>query len=175
MNSTATTMGAGTAAPRRSLGGKIGFGTAVTLRFLYGIFFMFASYSKWSNGLPFSDSWTVSTFEGRLAELDPEMTSGAIGIWFLENFGLPYSGILSWIIALSWTAVAIGLLLGFMTRAAALLGAFICVMIGVGGFYDASLIPLFIIPLIVAAQPTGHWFGLDRRLNRQYPDSIWFR
>lgn len=175
MNSTATTMDAGAARPRRSLAGKIGFGAAVTLRFLYGIFFMFASYSKWSNGLPFSDRWTVDTFQGRLAELDPEMTSGAVGIWFLENFGLPYSGILSWIIALGWTAVAVGLLLGFMTRAAALLGAFICVMIGVGGFYDASLIPLFIIPLIVAALPTGHWFGLDRGLNRKHPDSIWFR
>jgi thiosulfate dehydrogenase (quinone) large subunit len=175
MNSTATTMDVGAAPPRRSLAGKIGVGAGLALRYLYGIFFMFASYSKWSNGMPFSDRWTVDTFQGRLLELDPEVASGAIGIWFLENFGLPYSGILSVIIVFSWTAVAIGLLLGLMTRAAALLGAFICVMIGVGGFYDASLIPLVIIPLIIAALPTGHWFGLDRRLHRQYPNSIWFK
>ena len=175
MNSTATTMDAGTAAPRRSLAGKIGFGAAVTLRFLYGVFFLSSSVNKWRSGLPFDDSWTVEQFQKRLIELDPGVTSGKVGIWFLETFGIPYSGILSWIIAISWPAVAIGLLIGFMTRAAALLGAFICVMIGIGGYYDASLIPLFIIPLIVAAQPTGHWFGLDRGLHRKYPDSIWFK
>jgi len=170
MQPTTAAIDTGQDAPRRSLSARIGIGAALLLRYLYALFFTSAAYSKWSNGIIWTD-WTERTFEGRLVELEP----GTIGYWFLENIGIPYHGVLSWIITFSWTAVALGLLLGFATRWAALLGAFICVMIGVGGFYDASLIPLIIIPLIIAALPTGQWLGLDRRMQRKYPESIWFR
>lgn len=48
-------------------------------------------------------------------------------------------------------------------------------MIGIGGYYDASLLPLWGIAALMIIFPTGQWFGLDRRYHARYPDSPWFR
>jgi thiosulfate dehydrogenase [quinone] large subunit len=46
---------------------------------------------------------------------------------------------------------------------------------GLGGFYDASLIPLNLIALLFVVFPTGHWWGLDRRLHQRYPGNWLFK
>jgi thiosulfate dehydrogenase [quinone] large subunit len=48
-------------------------------------------------------------------------------------------------------------------------------MFAIGGYYDASLIPLWLIAGLFVVLPTGHWLGLDRRLHLKHPHSIWFK
>ena len=72
-------------------------------------------------------------------------------------------------------AVAVGMLLGLCTRTAGLIAIFLMVNFALGGYYDASLIVLNLIALIFVVLPTGHWWGLDRRLHQRHPKSIWFR
>jgi thiosulfate dehydrogenase [quinone] large subunit len=70
---------------------------------------------------------------------------------------------------------AIGLLFGLTTRWAAGMSFFILLNLAIGGYYDASLIPFFILNVIFLLWPSGQWLGLDRILSRRYPDSRWFR
>ncbi|MCC5794285.1 MAG: DoxX family membrane protein [Chromatiales bacterium] len=155
---------------RRSFLASTGIVLLLILRYLYGLFFTFSTWNKWNTGVLWTDRLQV-TFSNRLEELQP----GDLGYWFLENIGIPWYPLIAVYVTFAWTLVTIGLMFGLMTRAAALLAAFICVTIGVGGYYDASLIPLTLIPLLIAYFPTGRWFGLDRYLHRRRPDSIWFR
>jgi uncharacterized membrane protein YphA (DoxX/SURF4 family) len=68
-----------------------------------------------------------------------------------------------------------GLLLGFTTRWAAWTSLFILANLAVGGYYDDSLIPFFFLNVVFLIWPSSRRLGLDRWLNRRYPDSRWFR
>jgi thiosulfate dehydrogenase [quinone] large subunit len=94
---------------------------------------------------------------------------------YLTGFLIPNYRLVGIVITLVWAGVAVGLLLGLCTRWAGALAIFATINIGLGGFYDASLIVLGLIALLFVVLPTGHWQGLDRRLHAKYPRSILFR
>jgi thiosulfate dehydrogenase [quinone] large subunit len=142
----------------------------LVLRYLFGLFFLGASINKFVRGYLWSDA-LQKVFMHRLEEIDP----ASVGHAFLTNFGIPYYVPISWIVTWGETAVTIGLLLGLMTRWSAGLAIFLMVMFGMGGYYDASLIALCAMALLIAVFPTGRWLGLDRQLHARNPRSVWFR
>ena len=153
--------------------GRVRAGGAVlvlVLRYLFALFFVGAALNKFSRNYLFGD-YLREIFVARLAELDP----ASFGYAFLQNFGIPWYRPIAWVVTWGEAAVAIGLLLGLATRWSAGLAIWLMVMFGIGGYYDASLIALSAIAALFVIFPTGHWFGMDRRLHRERPQSIWFR
>lgn len=149
--------------------GRFGRAALLALRYLMALFFAGAAANKWAQQYLFTDRLHV-IFTERLAEIDPE----SFGAWFLENAGLPYYPIFAALVCLGETAIALGLLFGCVTRGAAFGAMLMMCSFAFGGYYDASLIALalFFLPLVL--WPTGHWFGLDRRLHARWPKSVWF-
>jgi thiosulfate dehydrogenase [quinone] large subunit len=154
------------AAPLRSLGVSL----VLLLRYLMALFFLGSSINKLSRGWLWSDAARV-VFDSRLAELDPD----TFGAKFLSNFAIPWYPLVAWVVTLSVIAVTVSFALGLMTRAGAALAVWLMVMFAIGGYYDASLIPLWLIAALFIVLPTSHWLGLDRGLHARYPSSIWFR
>jgi thiosulfate dehydrogenase [quinone] large subunit len=148
----------------------LGIAFVLFLRILYGLFYLGATVNKFRRNYAFSD-YPLQVFTKQLGVIDPDGIMAA----YLRGFLIPNYQFVGIMVTLIWTAVTIGLLLGVCTRWAGALAVFAAVNIGLGGFYDASLIPLAIIPLLFVVLPTGHWLGLDRRLHERYPGSIWFR
>jgi thiosulfate dehydrogenase [quinone] large subunit len=148
----------------------LGIGFVLLLRYLYGLFYLSAGINKIQRNYAFGE-YHLEVFRKQLAQIDPD----GIMAWYLAGFLIPSYRFVGIMITLIWWAVAIGLLLGLCTRWAGALAIFATINIGLGGFYDASLIPLGLIALLFVAFPTGHWLGLDRRLHRRYPRSVLFR
>lgn len=148
----------------------LGIGFTLLLRFLYGLFYLFAFKNKIDQGYAWTD-YPLQVFTKQLAQIDQSGIMAA----YLKGFLIPNYQFVGIVITIVWGAVAIGLLLGLCTRLAGLLAIFATVNIGLGGFYDASLIPLGLIALLFVVLPTGHWLGLDRRLHARYPRSLLFR
>jgi thiosulfate dehydrogenase (quinone) large subunit len=147
-----------------------GIGFVLFLRYFYGLFYLFATLNKLKQGYAWTD-YPRQVFEKQLAQIDPDGIMAA----YLTGFLIPNYQFVGIVITLVWTGVTVGLLLGLCTRWAGVLALFATVNIGFGGFYDASLIPLGLIALLFVVLPTGHWFGLDRRLHARHPGSILFR
>jgi thiosulfate dehydrogenase [quinone] large subunit len=83
--------------------------------------------------------------------------------------------VIAWVVTLSVVTVTLSLALGLATRFGAALAIWLMIMFAIGGYYDASLLPLWFIAALFVVFPTGRWFGLDRRLHARYPASRWFR
>lgn len=143
---------------------------ALALRFLFGFFFLRAGWNKIRNDWPWSDK-LQTVFTERLAELEP----GTFGALFLEKFGIPFYLPIAWVVTVAELIAGFCLLFGVATRLGAGLTFWLMFMFAIGGYYDASLLPLLAVALLLVALPTGHWFGLDRQLHARYPGSIWFR
>ena len=156
--------------PKRGWGAKLGRGTVLFLRYFFGLFYLFAFINKLQRGYAWTD-YPKQIFEKQLTVIDPDGIMAA----YLTGFLIPNYRLVGILITLIWGGVAVGLLLGLFTRFAGILAVFAAINIGFGGFYDASLIPLGLIPLLFVFLPTGHWVGLDRRLHAKYPDFILFR
>jgi len=144
------------------------FGTAllVFLRLFYGLFFFQAGLNKMLKGWGYA-SYLRDIFLQRLTELNPD----AFASFYLENFGIPFATPISFVVAYGELLAGIGLLLGLATRPAAILAFFILVNIGIGGYYDASLLPFFAMNLAFVFYPLGRKFGLDRYLHPRFPDA----
>ena len=153
-------------APARTLGISI----LLLLRYLMALFFLGSSVNKISTGWLWSD-YARGVFESRLAELDPATFSAKV----LSQFAIPRYPLIAWVVTLSVIAVTISLALGLATRFGGALAVWLMVMFAIGGYYDASLIPLWLIAALFVIFPTGQWFGLDRRLHARYSASPWFR
>jgi thiosulfate dehydrogenase [quinone] large subunit len=154
------------AAPARTLG--ISF--VLLLRYLMALFFLGSSINKVSQGWLWSD-YAQGVFEARLTELDP----ASVGATFLSSFAIPWYPLVAWTVTLTVITVTISLALGLMTRVGGALAVWVMVMFAIGGYYDASLIPLWLIAALFIVLPTGQWFGLDRTLHARFPGSPWFR
>jgi thiosulfate dehydrogenase [quinone] large subunit len=154
----------------RSLAGKLGRGTVLGLRYFYGVFYLLALINKLQMGYAWTD-YPKQVFLKQLAQIDPNGLMAA----YLTGFLIPNYQFVGIVITLVWAGVAVGLLLGLCTRWAGALAIFATINIGLGGFYDASLIVLGLIALLFVVLPTGHWQGLDRRLHAKHPRSILFR
>ena len=155
---------------KASPGKGLGMGFVLFLRYFYGLFYTFAAINKVQQNYMFSD-YPLQVFTKQLAQIDQNGIMAA----YLTGFLIPNYHFVGVVVTLVWWAVAIGLLLGLCTRWAGALAIFATVNIGLGGFYDASLIVLGLIALLFVVLPTGHWSGLDRRMLAKYPGSIWFR
>lgn len=147
----------------------IGLLVFLFLRTFYGLFFFQAGINKVSR--EWSGDRLVGVFSQRLTELNPESFASL----YLENFGIPFAVAINFVVAWGEVVAGIGLLLGLMTRWAAILAFFILFNIAIGGYYDASLLPFFAVNLAVIFWPQGRKLGLDRYLARRYPDSPLFR
>lgn len=145
-------------------------GTVVALRYGFGAFFLYGAYHKITRG------WLTSPtmrehFVQRLSEIDPESFSAA----YLRHFAIPWYRPVAWVLTLGQVSVALGMLLGFAVRPNAALALFLISNITAGSYYNASMPPFFVVSLLLLATPSGHWFGLDRRLHERFPDSPLFR
>jgi len=139
------------------------------LRFLFGIFWLAAGANKVRKGWVGSDM-LKRIFEDRLTEMHPD----SFPVWYLQTFGIPMYKLISFVMTAAELWVGIALLLGLTTRWAAGLALFVLVNLSLGGYYDASLIPFFLLSFMMMAWNSGHWLGLDRGLHRKYPGSRWF-
>lgn len=148
----------------------LGIGFVLLLRVLFGLFFLGGAVNKFQRNYLFGD-YPLEIFTKRLSELDP--ASFAAG--YLEGFIIPNYHFVGWIVAWGEVFVAIGMLLGLMTRSAGLVAVFLMVNFWLGGYGDASLIPLTLIALLFVVLPTGHWRGLDRGLHARHPANLLFR
>jgi hypothetical protein len=124
----------------------LGTALLVFLRLFYGLFFFQAGMNKMLKGWGYA-SHLRDIFTQRLTELNPESFASL----YLENFGIPFATPISFV-------VAYGELFA-----------------GIGGYYDASLLPFFAINIATILWPLGRKFGLDRWLARRYPASPLFR
>lgn len=144
----------------------VGLCLALFLRLFYGLFFFQAGLNK------FISDWKAvrltAAFQQRLTELNPDSFASI----YLENFGIPMVAAIAFIVTWGEVVAGIGLLLGLMTRWAAIVAFFILFNIAIGGYYDASLLPFFAVNLAAVFWPLGRKFGLDRFLYRRYPSAL---
>lgn len=148
----------------------LGVFTVIFLRSFMGVFYLFAGLNKFRQGYLWSD-YLKGLLEQRLTEIDPASFAAA----FLTHFALPLHMPTAYIVCLGEIAAGVMLLFGVMSRTGAWIALWFIVMFGIGGYYDASLIPLGLICLLIALTPSGRWLGFDRRLHARRPDSLWFR
>jgi len=134
------------------------------LRILFGIFWLAAGIHKiqadWLNSDVLQRMFFV-----RLTEMPPD----SFAVFYLQSFAIPLYKLIAWIIVCGEFYAAIGLLLGLTTRPAAAVSFFILINLAIGGYYDASLLPFFLLNIIFLSWPSGQWLGLDRWLSRRYP------
>jgi uncharacterized membrane protein YphA (DoxX/SURF4 family) len=148
----------------------LGVFATVFLRLFMGVFYLFAGVNKLRQGYLWSD-YLKGLLEQRLTEIDPASFATA----FLTHFAIPLHMPTAYVVCLGEIAAGVSLLFGLAARSGAALALFFILMFGIGGYYDASLIPLGLVCLLLMATPNGRWFGLDRRLAARYPNSVWFR
>ena len=139
-------------------------------RTMFAIFWLAAGINKIVNGWLTTDI-LKEIYLDRLTEMPPD----AFASLFLQEFALPLYIPVAWVITWGEIYSAVGLLLGFTTRIAAGMSLFILCGFAVGGYYDASLIPFFILTAAFLWWPSGLWLGIDRPLAKKYPNQRWFR
>lgn len=142
----------------------------LVLRTLFGIFWLAAGINKIRKDWLTTDI-LEEIYLDRLTELPPD----SFAVMYLQFFAIPLYELVAWVVTWGELYAAVGLLLGLTTRWAAGVSLFILVNLAVGGYYDASLIPFFILNILFLSKPSGQWLGLDRWLARRFPDSRWFR
>ena len=147
-----------------------GIVTHLVFRTLFAIFWLAAGVNKVVKDWLTSDI-LKQIFLDRLTEMPPD----AFASLFLQNFAIPLYVLVAWVITLGELYSAVGLLVGLTTRVAAGVSLFILCGLAIGGYYDASLIPFFILNAVFLAWPSGLWLGFDRPLARRYPNGWWFR
>jgi thiosulfate dehydrogenase [quinone] large subunit len=141
----------------------------LVLRTLFGLFWLAAASNKIRKDWIGSDM-LKRIFEDRLTEMPPD----SFAVFYLQSFAIPLYKLVAIVVTVGELYVAVGLLLGLTTRWAAATSFFVLVNLSLGGYYDASLIPFFLLSILMMSKNSGHWLGLDRRLHARYPGSRWF-
>ena len=149
---------------------SFGINLHLLFRTLFAIFWLAAGINKVRNGWLTTD-YLDRVFRDRLTEMHPD----SFAVAYLQEFAIPMYKAVAWVVTVGELYSAIGLLLGLTTRWAAWVSMFILVNLAIGGYYDASLIPFFILNAAFIWWQSGHWFGLDRILSKRYPDSWLFK
>ena len=140
-------------------------------RTLFGLFWLMAGINKINKGWITESEIVRDIFLDRLTEMPPD----AFAVFYLENFAIPMYVAVAWVVTVGEIVSAVGLLLGLLTRSVAVLSFFILFNLAIGGYYDASLIPFFLLNLAFIYWPSGLWLGFDRPLAKRYPHNRWFR
>lgn len=149
---------------------RAGAGAVLALRYGFGAFFLYGAYHKITRGW-LSSPVMREHFVARLAEIDPASFSAA----YLRRFAIPWYRPVAWVLTLGQISVAAGMLLGLAVRPNAALALFLISNISAGSFFNPSMPPFFVASLLLAATPSGQWFGLDGPLHRRFPASPLFR
>ena len=149
---------------------NLGITILISFRTLFAFFWLAAGINK------LNSEWMTSNaleevFLQRLTELPPD----SFAVLYLNNFAIPFYQLIGWIVTLGELYSAIGLLIGLTTRCSAAVSLFILFNFAIGGYYDASLLPFFILVFLFLWYPTGHWFGMDSYMNKKYPDQAIFK
>ena len=161
---------------------SIGVIAALLIRYLYTMLFIYGFLHKIAHGW----MWTgimAEHFTRRLLELQaaaaaptsPETAIYAFQAAYLQHFSIPMAMPIAWIVTLGELIIGACLLVGFATRLNAAFGLFMLLNFAAGGYYNLTIPPLVLMSLMMILLPTGHWLGLDGKLNRKYPDAIWFK
>jgi uncharacterized membrane protein YphA (DoxX/SURF4 family) len=148
----------------------LGIVVHLLLRTLFALFWLAAGINKINKGWLTSDV-LEQIFLDRLTEMPPD----AFAVFYLQQFAIPMYVAVAWIVTVGELYSAAGLLLGVTTRIAAAMSFFILFNLAIGGYYDASLLPFFILNLVFLWWPSGLWLGFDRTLTRRFPDAWWYR
>ena len=140
------------------------------LRTMFAVFWLVAGIGK------VLDDWLTTDilkqiFLERLTELPPDAFATA----FLQHLAIPLYLPVAWVVVLGELYASVGLLLGLTTRLAASVSLFILCGFVAGGYYDASLIPFFLLNAVFLLWPSGLWLGVDRVLARNRTPRRWFR
>lgn len=141
----------------------------LVLRTLFGIFWLAAGTNKIRKDWVTTDM-LKRIFEDRLTEMHPD----SFPVLYLQEFAIPLYRLIAVVTTTLELYVGVALLLGLTTRWGAAAALFVLVNLSLGGYYDASLIPFFLLSFLMMWRNSGHWLGLDRRLHRKYPGSRWF-
>ena len=160
----------------------IGIVVVLLLRYLYTSIFLYGFVHKIIHGWMWTGIMTEH-FTKRLHELQavasvPASTEASIAMLqagYLQHFAIPMALPIAWVVTIGELVIGAGLLLGIATRANAAFGLFLLLNFAAGGYYNLTIPPLLTISFLMIFLPTGYWFGLDRKLNQNYPDSPWFR
>ncbi|NTU53256.1 MAG: DoxX family membrane protein [Chlorobiaceae bacterium] len=160
------------------------FGVLVMLilRYLYTLLFIYGFVHKIIHGWMWSDILTRH-FTQRLNELQAatfpagSLDASVTLFWasYLEHFAIPLVMPIAWIVTIGELIIGVALFLGITTRVNAAFGLFMLLNFAAGGYYNETIPPLVTISLLLMILPTGHWLGLDNKLHRNYPDSLWFK
>ncbi|NTU97210.1 MAG: DoxX family membrane protein [Chlorobiaceae bacterium] len=142
----------------------------LVLRYVFVIFFLYGFWFKLIKGWLWTDLM-FGFFTKRFAELPP----GSFQSLYLEHFAIPLALPIAWIVTLGELIIGVCLALGFATRANAAFALFLVLNFAAGGFYNLTLPPFMVFSILMMLFPSGHWLGLDGKLNKKYPDSPWFR
>ena len=134
----------------------------LVLRTLFGIFWLAAGINKINKGWLTSDILR-EIFLDRLTEMPPD----SFAVFYLQSFAIPLYKLVAWVVTFGELYAAIGLLLGLTTRWAAGMSLFILLNLAIGGYYDASLIPFFVLNLLFLTRPSGQWLGIDQLLAKR--------
>ena len=148
----------------------LGIVLTVLFRTLFGIFWLAAGINKFRRGWLTSDI-LERIFNVRLTQMAPD----SFAVFYLQSFAIPLYKLVAIVVAFGELYVGVALILGFTTRWAAAMSFFILLNLAIGGYYDASLLPFFILSIVFMLTRSGQWLGLDRPLARRYPGSRWFR
>jgi thiosulfate dehydrogenase [quinone] large subunit len=140
------------------------------LRTLFGVFWLAAGINKINKGWLNTDI-LKEIFLDRLTEMPPD----SFAVLYLQVFAIPLYQPVAFVVTVGELYAAVGLLFGITTRWAAGMSFFILLNLAIGGYYDASLLPFFILNVLFLCWPSGQWLGFDRPLATRYPDSRWFR
>ncbi|NTV01208.1 MAG: DoxX family protein [Chlorobiaceae bacterium] len=161
----------------------IGVIAALLLRYLYTLLFLYGFLHKVAHGWMWTGVMTEH-FTKRLLELQavvaagppsPAVTIASFQAVYLQSFAIPMAMPIAWIVTIGELVIGACLLFGFATRSNAAFGLFLLLNFAAGGYYNLTIPPLLLMSLMMILLPTGHWLGLDRKLNQKYPDSPWFR
>jgi thiosulfate dehydrogenase (quinone) large subunit len=158
------------AAASPSLPARMGLNFLRFLRWFYGVFYLLAGVYKIWIGWGWGDTMRV-VFQKRLAQLDPS----SFGAIYLDKFGIPFALPVAWVLIVGEIVVGVCFLLGIAMRLNIWLALFITLNIGIGGYYDASLLPFFVIPVLLLLFPSANTPGYDARLQARFPGHWWLK
>ncbi|ACF13854.1 DoxX family protein [Chloroherpeton thalassium ATCC 35110] len=165
------------------------------LRFLFGAYFMLGFTYKvskqwlWTNKLQIVFQHQLETLtqlndfyihqlhgNQALSSVEPDSPLYALEPLYLKYFAIPFYLPIAWVVSIGELIIGLGLLSGLSVRLNAAFALFILVNFAAGGYFQFhTSIPLMSFALLFMCLPSGHWFGLDRKLYEKYPNTFWFK
>jgi len=139
-------------------------------RYLFAAFFVYGFWHKLVKGWLWTDLME-GFFRLRLSELE----AGSFQALYLEYFAIPLAMPIAWIVTVGELMIALGLITGTAVRLNAAFALFMFINFAAGAYYNLTLPPFMVFALLMMLLPSGHWLGIDRKLHRTYPESIWLK